>query len=92
MIVRIMGEGQFRLDDSEAERLNQLDNEAVAAADAGDEGHWRQLFDEMLEVVRTDGEALQPDELIGSDVIIPPADITLDEARAEFTGEGLIPD
>lgn len=92
MIVRIMGEGQFRLDDSEAERLNQLDNEAVAAADAGDEGRWRQLFDEMLEAVRTDGEALQPDELIGSDVIIPPADITLDEARAEFTGEGLIPD
>lgn len=92
MIVRIMSEGQFRLDDDEAERLNELDNEAVAAAESGDEARWRQLFDEMLEVVRTDGESLPPDELVGSDVIIPPADTTLAEVRADFTGEGLIPD
>ena len=37
MIVRISGEGQFRLPDEDADRLNELDNEAVAAVEAGDE-------------------------------------------------------
>ena len=32
------------------------------------------------------------DELESSDVILPPADVTLQEASGEFTGEGLIPD
>ena len=31
------------------------------------------------------------DELAASDLILPPPDISLEEARAEFTGEGLIP-
>jgi hypothetical protein len=31
------------------------------------------------------------DELLGSDVILPPADVSLEEAKADFTGEGLIP-
>ena len=30
-------------------------------------------------------------ELVGSDVILPPPDVTLEEAKAEFSGEGLIP-
>jgi len=35
---------------------------------------------------------LGEDELEGSDIMLPPPDISLEEARAEFTGEGLIPD
>ncbi|MEA2179290.1 MAG: hypothetical protein QOG77_2587, partial [Solirubrobacteraceae bacterium] len=37
MIVRIMGEGQYRIDDSDRDNLNELDNAAVAAAEGGDE-------------------------------------------------------
>jgi hypothetical protein len=37
------------------------------------------------------GEPLAVDELVGSDVILPPADTTVEEAEAEFHGEGLIP-
>ena len=37
MIVRISGEGQWQLADSVRERVNELDNAAVAAVDAGDE-------------------------------------------------------
>ena len=43
MIVRISGEGQFRLPDNDAERLNDLDNEAVAAVEAGDEAKFHSL-------------------------------------------------
>ena len=92
MIVRISGEGQFHLPDNDAERLNDLDNEAVAAVDAGDEGKFQKLFDEMLSLVESDGEAVADDELVESDVILPPRDVSFEEACAEFTGEGLIPD
>lgn len=92
MIVRIAGEGQFRLPDGDAERLNGLDNEAVAAVEAGDEPRFRELWGQMLELVKSDGAVLDGDELVESDVILPPRDITFAEARGEFTGEGLIPD
>jgi hypothetical protein len=46
----------------------------------------------MLELVRSEGQPVDDDELVGSDVILPPADTTFAEACAEFTGEGLIPD
>ena len=92
MIVRIAGEGQFKLPDGDAERLNELDNQAVAAVEAGDEGQFHDLWGKMLEFVRSEGQPVDDDELVGSDVILPPADTTFAEAAAEFTGEGLIPD
>ena len=92
MIVRVAGEGQFRLPDEDSERLNELDNRAVAAVDAGDETGFKELWSQMLELVASDGNALADDELIESDVILPPRDISFDEAKSEFTGEGLIPD
>jgi hypothetical protein len=92
VIVRISGEGQFRLPDGDGDRLNELDNEAVAAAEAGDESKFHELFDQMLSLVESDGEALGDDELVESNVILPPRDISFEEAAGEFTGEGLIPD
>jgi hypothetical protein len=92
VIVRIATEGQFRLPDEDAARLNELDNETVAAVEAGDEVRFAELFAEMLELVRRDGRALGDDELEESDVILPPPDTTFSEAAHEFTGEGLIPD
>ena len=73
MIVRISGEGQFRLPDEDAERLNELDNRAVSAVEEGDETGFHELWSQMLEIVATDGNALAEDELVESDVILPPA-------------------
>jgi hypothetical protein len=92
VIVRIATEGQFRLPDEDAQRLNDLDNQTVAAAEAGDEARFHELFAQMLELVRRDGRPLGDDELEESDVILPPPDTTLEEAAHEFSGEGLIPD
>ncbi len=92
MIVRISGEGQFRLPDEDAERLNTLDNEAVAAVEAGDEPRFHELWEQMLALVETDGTELGDDELEQSDVLLPPRDISFEEAAGEFTGEGIIPD
>ena len=92
MIVRISGEGQFRLPDEDAGRLNELDNRAVSAVEQGDETGFKELWSQMLELVSGDGNALDDEELVESDVILPPRDVTFEEARGEFTGDGLIPD
>jgi hypothetical protein len=92
VIVRISGEGQFRLPDADAERLNELDNRAVTAVEQGDEAGFHELWAQMLELVASDGNALDEDELVESDVILPPRDVTFQEAKGEFTGDGLIPD
>ena len=92
MIVRIMGEGQYRLSQDVLERVNELDNTVVAAVDADDEDGFHESFEEMLDVIRSEGEHLGDEEIETSDVIVPPADTSFAEAAAEFTGEGLIPD
>lgn len=92
MIVRISGEGQFKLPDDALARVNELDNAVVAAVDAGDEPAFHARFAELLELVRSSGDELPDDDLHSSDVIVPPADTTMAEAAADFTGEGLIPD
>jgi hypothetical protein len=92
VIVRISGEGQYNLPDSDAERLNELDNRAVNAVEQGDETGFKELWSQMLELVASDGNAVPQDELLESDVILPPRDVTFEEAKAEFSGEGLIPD
>jgi hypothetical protein len=92
VIVRIATDDQYRLPDEDAARLNELDNDAVAAVEAGDEARFHAVFEEMLTLVRRDGQKLDDDDLEESDVILPPPDLSFDEARHEFTGEGLIPD
>ena len=92
MIVRIAGEGQFELPDGDADRLNELDNQAVAAVESGNEEKFAELWNQMLDLVTSDGRELADDELMESDVILPPRDSSFEDAKADFTGDGLIPD
>ena len=92
MIVRISTEGQYRLPDGDADRLNELDNDAVAAVDDGDEDRFHEVFEQMLDLVRSEGRPLALDDLEESDLILPPPDLTFVEAGEHFTGDGLIPD
>ena len=92
MIVRIVAGGQYQLPDSLVDELNELDNAAVEAVEQRDEGRLRQLLEQMADLVRSQGEEVPPDELAISDVILPPPDLSLDEAASDFTGEGLIPE
>jgi hypothetical protein len=91
VIVRIATEGQYELTESDAEVLNELDNQAVAACDTGDEEQFNRAFKELIEFVRRNGQPVPEDRLETSDVIVPPPDVSFEEARAEFSGEGLIP-
>jgi hypothetical protein len=92
VIVRVMGEGQFAIDDEVAKGLNDLDEQAGRAVEAGDETKLAELLSRMAEAVRTNGTRLSDDDLSPSEGIVPPADLSLDEARRLFQDEGLIPD
>ncbi len=92
MIVRLMHDGQYLVDDSLGKRLNELDDRAVAALEADDEERLDGFLEQMWELVRAQGEELPAESLEASDVIIPPSDLTLEETRALFSDHGLIPD
>lgn len=91
MIVRIATEGQYELQGGDEQAMRELDDEAIVACQGTDDQQFRQVFDRLLDFVRTHGRAVPDDALAASDLILPPPDTTLEEARAEFTGEGLIP-
>ena len=91
MIVRIMGEGQYRLSQDVLERVNELDNTVVAAVDANDEDAFHESFEEMLDVIRSEGERVNANDIETSDVIVPPPDTSMAEAASDFSGDGLIP-
>jgi len=92
VIVRLSGEGQYRVPDEVVQRLNELDDEAQAAVEAEHEPELDRRLDEMWELVRRDGELLPDEDLSPSDFVIPPSDLTLDETKRLFSAEGLIPD
>jgi PspA-Associated protein len=92
VIVRLMGEGQYRIDEDLRSRLNELDTKAAEKIDQEDEPALDQILDEMAQLVRDEGERLPDEDLSASDLIIPPSDLTLEETRALFSDEGLIPD
>jgi hypothetical protein len=92
VIVRLMGEGQYRVDDSLGERLVELDERAAQAAEAGDEQALQEGLSELHRLVTESGERLPDDHLGASDLLIPPPDLTIGEARRLFEEEGLIPD
>ena len=91
MIVRISTEGQYELQGEDEQALNDLDNEAVSACQVEDEQRFKDTFARLLDFVRTHGRPVPDDALAASDLILPPPDTSLEEAKAEFTGEGLIP-
>ena len=92
MIVRISGEDQYVLPDTASERLHELESVVVTVVDGGREDGFADAYAALLEFVRTTGTRLEDTELESSDHILPPADLTFEEAGREFTGEGLIPD
>ncbi|MFV0406804.1 MAG: PspA-associated protein PspAA [Propioniciclava sp.] len=96
MIVRILGEGQFVLDDGALEELNALDDAVEAAAGTGDPAQLNRALAALLAVVRDRGEPVDVDLLIDSDVILPDAEATLEQI-IEWIGrndgqDGLVPE
>jgi CBS-domain-containing membrane protein len=92
VIIRVLGEGQYRVDEEAAAGLNELDEQVGQAVESGDEENLQRLLKHLADAVRERGERLDDADLSPSDAIVPPDDLSLDEARELLQGEGLIPD
>jgi hypothetical protein len=93
VIVRVLGEGQYEIDDAHNDLLNGLDSGLERAVESGDEATFRSALAELLGQVRTLGRPLPADALTPSDALLPGEDSSLDDVRAMLTetSEGLIP-
>lgn len=93
MIVRILGEGQWRIEDAGRAELNALDDDVEAAVQADDQQRLGEALQRLHEKVRATGTEVPLDELADSDLILPDTDASLAEVRALLSesGEGLIP-
>lgn len=91
MIIRVMGEGQVEIAADDVAVLNELDSELEAAIGADDEERFRVALHALLEKVRQVGKALPDDSLEPSELILPPADASIEEVREMLGDSGLIP-
>jgi hypothetical protein len=93
-IVRIMGHGQFTVDNKILKKLNDIDNDIVklVSTERSDDFEFKKRLTELSEMVLKNGKPLDPREIIKSDIILPSADLSIDEAKRLFRGEGVIPE
>ena len=91
MIIRIMGEGQLKLEDSAVDELNKLDAELEKAVDQNDEAAFGSALATLLAKAREVGTELPPDAIEPSELILPREGATIDEVRELLTDGGLIP-
>jgi len=92
MIVRLMGEGQYELDIKYVDEVNKIDNNIVKIVTKGNETDFKSEFKKLSDYVRNNGKKISDDVIKPSEIIIPPSDLTLDEAKKLFAGDGLFPD
>ncbi len=91
MIVRILGEGQYDVPDDRVDALNELDATVESAVEAGDEAAFASALGALLSGVRAASQPHDEGTLDASDLILPPADSSLEEVRDLLSGDGLIP-
>jgi hypothetical protein len=91
VIVRILGEGQLRVDDSATSELNELDARLEATVERNDEPAFKSALNELLTRVRSIGSPVEPGALEPSVLILPAEGATMAEVRKLLAGDGVIP-
>ena len=94
VIVRISGHGQFRVNKNTISSIDTIDNAIVDIIENGsdDSSTREKKLKEIVNLVTSEGKALDHKEIVQSDFIVPSPDFSVEEAKKIFKGEGLIPD
>lgn len=92
MIIRIVGEGQYKVPSALFDELNVIDNNIVELVSRGNEEGYKAELSKLIEKVKSNGKQLDDSDIVESDVIIPPGDLTFKEAKEVFTGVGIFED
>jgi hypothetical protein len=94
-VVRIMGRGQFKVNEETIRDINKVDNtivEILQNENKADDHEFKTKITNLVQTIISKGQKLDDKELVESDVIVPDSDISLEEAKKVFKGEGIIPD
>ncbi len=92
MIIRIMGEGQYKTPEALCDELNQIDNRIVDLVEEGKTEEFRKELAKLISEIKEKGEPVEAEEILKSDIIVPPGDLSLEEARSIFKGTGIFKD
>ncbi|HWR25092.1 MAG TPA: hypothetical protein VN278_02550 [Methanosarcina sp.] len=92
MIIRIMGEGQYRVSEALCDQLNQIDNRIVDLVNEGKEEEFKKELAKLISEVKEKGETIGAEEIVESDIIVPPSDLSFKEAKDIFKGSGIFED
>jgi hypothetical protein len=92
LIIRIMGEGQYRIPDALCDELNQIDNRIVKLVEEDKALEFRNELTKLISEIKEKGEPVKAEEILTSDIIVPPGDLSLKEAKAVFKGSGIFED
>jgi hypothetical protein len=84
-----MGEGQYRAPEALCDELNQIDNRIVDLVEEGKADGFRKKLSKLIFEIKEKGEAIEAEEILQSDIIVPPWDLSLEEAKAVFKGSGI---
>lgn len=87
-----MGEGQYRAPEALCDELNQIDNRIVDLVEEGKAEEFQKELAKLISEIKKNGEPVEAEEITESDIIVPPADLSLEEAKAVFKGSGIFKD
>jgi hypothetical protein len=90
VIVRILGEGQFRVNDDVAAKLTALDTDLDAAVDSENEKAFKAALSAAERLVRESGTRVPDEEFVTADYILPFSDATVAEVR-KLLADGVVP-
>ena len=92
MIIRIMGEGQYLASDALCNELNRIDNHIVTLVEEGKAEEYRNELKRLISEIKRKAEPIDPKEILESDIIVPPGDLSFEEAKDVFKGVGIFED
>lgn len=89
MIVRILTDNQYRLDESHMHTITRLDHALEDAAAKNDELQFSDLLEQLTTYIRERGQVVPNEELVASELVVPPPDMSMAEARKYFEENGI---
>ena len=92
MIIRIMGEGQYQASEALCNELNKIDNHIVTLVEEERVEEYRNELARLISEIKGKAEPIDPKEIVESDIIVPPGDLSFEEAKAVFKGTGIFAD
>lgn len=91
MIIRILGAGQYQVDDRHLDELNALDDRLDTAVQAGNLAAFQPELTALVAAIRRLGTPVPDDALTPSDLVVPDQDADLTQVQALLRDDGLIP-